>query len=78
MDQPQPFPWRNVMEFGFGVMHLSPKDFWSLTVPELQAALEQTYPNITQGLERSWLRDAMTKYPDKIEYSTLQRESKDG
>jgi uncharacterized phage protein (TIGR02216 family) len=35
-----PFPWRDAMQLGFGVLRLSSKEFWGLTPRELAAAFE--------------------------------------
>ena len=32
------FPWNAAMQFGFGVLKLSARDFWALTPRELAAA----------------------------------------
>ncbi|MDJ1159025.1 phage tail assembly chaperone [Chelatococcus sp. SYSU_G07232] len=37
---PRPFPWREVMAFGLGVLRLGPDAFWRLTPRELAAAVE--------------------------------------
>ncbi|MEO1701462.1 MAG: phage tail assembly chaperone [Pseudomonadota bacterium] len=34
-----PFPWGEVMAFGFGHLRLSPSAFWSMTPMELAAAM---------------------------------------
>jgi uncharacterized phage protein (TIGR02216 family) len=35
-----PFPWTDAMRFGFGVLKLSPREFWGLTPRELASAFE--------------------------------------
>lgn len=35
-----PFPWREAMAFGLGVLRLSARDFWRMTPHELAAAVE--------------------------------------
>lgn len=35
-----PFPWREAMGFGLGVLRLSPIEFWKITPRELAAAAE--------------------------------------
>ena len=32
-----PFPWADAMRLGFGVLHLSSREFWGLTPRELAA-----------------------------------------
>lgn len=34
-----PFPWGDVMAFGFGHLRMSPTAFWALTPIELSAAM---------------------------------------
>ncbi len=59
-----PFPWKQVMAFGFGFLHLSPNEFWSLSLLELHAALEHVNPKASQAVDRSWLHKIMSEYPD--------------
>ena len=35
-----PFPWKQAIGFGLGVLHLSPDAFWRMTPRELAAAME--------------------------------------
>ena len=51
------------MEFGFGKMNLSTQEFWSMTLPELDAALRFHFPerSVTQ---RNWLDQAQQDFPD--------------
>lgn len=35
----EPFPWAAVMAFGFGHLRLSPQAFWSMSLPEIAAAM---------------------------------------
>lgn len=32
------FPWARAMQIGMGVLRLAPREFWSMTLPELSAA----------------------------------------
>ncbi len=59
------FPWQWVMEFGFGVLKLSPAQFWSLSVHELNAAVKSHYPAVNGQLERTVFQNLMTKHPDQ-------------
>jgi uncharacterized phage protein (TIGR02216 family) len=34
---PLPFPWAAAMQFGLGLLRLSPKEFWTMTPAELLA-----------------------------------------
>lgn len=61
----RPFPWREAMQFGFGVMRLPPQHFWGLTPRELAAAFGAASGRgrgVTPGRER--LREMMELYPD--------------
>ena len=60
----EPFPWQQLMRFGFGVLRLSPAQFWSLSLPELNAAIEAHFPKKAEPLSRKWLEQAMTNHPD--------------
>ena len=53
------------MAFGFGVLRLSPGDFWSLTPRELAAALEGRFGKPAQAPARETLRALMTAFPDE-------------
>ncbi len=64
MAQVEPFPWQSVMAFGFGHLRLSSQQFWSLSMPELQAALKHANPNQHEAVDRSWLHQVMSEYPD--------------
>lgn len=35
-----PFPWKQAMGFGFGVLRLAPEQFWRMTPRELAYAIE--------------------------------------
>lgn len=63
-ESPQPFPWDAVMAFGLGTLKLSPKDFWGLSVRELQAAMTPYQENETKTISRQWLDSAMGRFPD--------------
>jgi uncharacterized phage protein (TIGR02216 family) len=36
----QPFPWKQAIGFGLGVLRLSPEQFWRMTPRELAYAIE--------------------------------------
>jgi uncharacterized phage protein (TIGR02216 family) len=61
----QPFPWREAIGFGLGVLKLSPDDFWRMTPRELACALE-TASGRGPPLDRATLTDMMTRYPDEL------------
>jgi len=58
-----PFPWKQAIGFGLGVLRLSPEQFWRMTPRELAYAIEAT-SNRTQPLDRKSLTDLMKRYPD--------------
>ena len=58
------FSWQLAMQFGFGVLHLSPKDFWSMTLVELNCALQIHYGHRLQTLGRNNLNSLMDSFPD--------------
>jgi uncharacterized phage protein (TIGR02216 family) len=61
-----PFPWSTAMQFGFGVMRLSSRDFWGLTPRELASAFEAVSGRsrrVTPG--RDTLASLMSAFPDK-------------
>ncbi|MEP1206728.1 MAG: phage tail assembly chaperone [Rhizobiaceae bacterium] len=59
------FPWQQVMRFGLGQLRLAPKDFWALSLPELNAALRFHHPAAVSLLSRQDLNQMMHKHPDK-------------
>lgn len=63
-----PFPWSAAMQFGFGVMRLSSRDFWGLTPRELASAFEAVSGRsrrVAPG--RDTLASLMRAFPDKDE-----------
>lgn len=61
----QPFPWARAMAFGFGVLQLSPEQFWSMTPRELAAAMSAYGLNAGPQLQRSDLDALMARFPDR-------------
>lgn len=59
-----PFPWRPAMQFGFGVLRLAARDFWSLTPRELAAAFDAYGPVRTAPPRRDDLATLMERFPD--------------
>jgi uncharacterized phage protein (TIGR02216 family) len=53
------FPWARLMQLGFGQLRLAPRDFWSMTLKELNAALPRLHPMARRELER-----LMERFPD--------------
>lgn len=61
----KPFPWREAMQFGFGVMRLPPQHFWGLTPRELAAAFEAVSGRSRVATpSRAMLATLMEKHPD--------------
>lgn len=58
------FPWDEAMRFGFGVMHLSSKEFWGLTPRELSAAFEAMAGPRREAPDRQGLNRLMERFPD--------------
>jgi len=52
------------MGLAFGVLHMSPAEFWRLTPRELAAIARATTPQRLPILGRSSLRDLMNRFPD--------------
>jgi uncharacterized phage protein (TIGR02216 family) len=48
------------MELGFGRLHLASRDFWSMSLKELHAALPQRAPMLRDELEA-----LMKRFPDE-------------
>lgn len=58
-----PFPWREAIGFGLGVLRLSPQQFWAMTPRELAFAIEA----VSGGgapMTRVSLSALMKRYPD--------------
>jgi len=60
----KPFPWDEAMRFGFGVMHLSSREFWGLSPRELAAAFTAVSGRSAPP-SRARLADLMGRFPDK-------------
>jgi len=61
----QPFPWKQAMGFGFGVLRLPPEQFWRMTPRELAAAVEAV-TGARGSLDRAGLSELMRRYPDEL------------
>ncbi|GHA29311.1 hypothetical protein GCM10007989_26110 [Devosia pacifica] len=59
-----PFPWREAMAFGFGVLKLSAHEFWGLTPRELTAAFEGLNGPQRGAPGRAALNTMMERFPD--------------
>ena len=59
-----PFPWKQAMGFGFGVLRLPPESFWRMTPRELACAIE-AFTGRGAPLDRGTLADMMRSFPDE-------------
>jgi uncharacterized phage protein (TIGR02216 family) len=53
------------MQFGLGVLRLSPRAFWAMTPRELAAAMEALVGRRPQPLARESLAALMNAFPDR-------------
>lgn len=60
----EPFPWREAMAIGFGVLKLSSREFWSLTPRELAAAIEGLTGRGEAPMGRERLKELARRFPD--------------
>ena len=60
-----PFPWKQAIGFGLGVLRFSPQQFWSMTPRELGYAIEAVTGR-SPPLDRDTLAQLMTRYPDDV------------
>jgi uncharacterized phage protein (TIGR02216 family) len=60
----KPFPWAEAMQFGFGVLRLSPEAFWRMTPRELAQAIIAVRGAASTPIERSSLDALMRRFPD--------------
>jgi uncharacterized phage protein (TIGR02216 family) len=58
-----PFPWEAAMRFGFGVLRLDPRSFWSMSPRELAAAWSALAGD-RAPLPRGELESLMERFPD--------------
>ena len=59
------FPWRRAMQLGLGLLRLAPRDFWTMTPRELEAALSAFGFAPPSRLDRAELEDLMLRFPDR-------------
>ncbi len=66
MRKTQWLPWAELMAFGFGRLRLSSKQFWEMTLREMDAAIEGYLGKIAsrEKPNRDGLDLLMTQYPD--------------
>jgi uncharacterized phage protein (TIGR02216 family) len=60
----KPFPWTQAMQFGLGVLHLSPDAFWRMTPRELAHAITAVRGHAPVPIERADFDELMKKFPD--------------
>jgi len=60
----RPFPWAQAMQFGFGVLHLSPEAFWRMTPRELAHAITAVRGRAPVPIARADFDALMKKFPD--------------
>jgi len=60
-----PFPWKQAIGIGLGVLNLSPQQFLSMTPRELAYAIE-AFAGRSPPLDRGTLAQLMTRYPDDV------------
>ncbi|MCV0396193.1 MAG: phage tail assembly chaperone [Rhizobiaceae bacterium] len=61
---PAPFPWREVMATGLGLLRLSPRDFWAMTPVEL-AHMAGWTGSARARPARADLDRMMRRFPDR-------------
>lgn len=59
-------PWQELMAFGLGHLRLSSKDFWTMSLRELDAAIEGCFGNTDKAtpIKRDQLIALMCEHPD--------------
>ena len=61
----QPFPWKDAIGFGLGVLKLPPDAFWRMTPRELAAAIEAVRGRGVSTPGRDDLNALMRRFPDE-------------
>jgi uncharacterized phage protein (TIGR02216 family) len=61
----QPFPWKQAIGFGLGVLKLPPREFWRMTPRELACAIEAV-SGMRLPLDRAGFAQLMQRYPDEL------------
>ncbi|MEL6289402.1 MAG: phage tail assembly chaperone [Pseudomonadota bacterium] len=74
---PTGLPWPRLMELGFGVLGLSSDAFWSMTLPELDAALAGKLGRSVGAPRRGDLAALMRQFPDAADNGTMEENSDD-
>lgn len=60
----KPFPWREAIGFGLGVLRLPPAQFWAMTPRELAFAIEAVRGPTHEPIDRASLDELMSLFPD--------------
>jgi uncharacterized phage protein (TIGR02216 family) len=60
-----PFPWREAIGFGLGVLRLPPDAFWRMTPRELACAVAAVRGPQAAPPDRATLDQLMRRFPDK-------------
>ncbi len=61
----KPFPWTDAMQFGFGVLRLSPDAFWRMTPRELAQAIAAVRGHAPAPIARGDFDALMQAFPDR-------------
>jgi uncharacterized phage protein (TIGR02216 family) len=59
-----PFPWKQAIGFGLGVLRLSPDAFWRMTPRELAAAMEAVLGPREAALDSASFAALRAAFPD--------------
>ncbi|MCF6327104.1 MAG: phage tail assembly chaperone [Devosiaceae bacterium] len=67
MKKSKSFPWKNAMQFGLGILKLSPSQFWAMTPRELDAAYRANnlFNDFGGPVKRNRLDELMKRFPDR-------------
>jgi uncharacterized phage protein (TIGR02216 family) len=60
----EPFPWRQAIGFGLGVLRLAPDAFWRMTPRELALAIVAVTGRGGRPLDRAAFAELQKRYPD--------------
>ena len=60
------FPWDKVMAMGFGLLRLSPENFWAMTPIEFERAARVLLPGRVTAPDRAELATLMRMFPDGV------------
>jgi uncharacterized phage protein (TIGR02216 family) len=63
---PKPFPWREAIGFGLGVLRLPPAQFWAMTPRELAFAISAVRGPVLAPIDRASLDELMSRFPDTL------------